>query len=146
MAGFTGRRVEDGPLDIPDNDGAVLNAGGYTGGKTPIQDIFFIVYSNFKLGAQVLDIIVVKAEKAEHLIEVVGMGLAEFYFFLRARHYPLGLGVEPGAGDGIGVYLDDRLHDFGVVLNAVRRIFSVLFGIINNIFSIFPLVHFKYLF
>jgi hypothetical protein len=102
--------MEDGSLNIPDDDGTVLYAGRDTGGEAPVYDIFFVVNGDLKFRAEVLDIIVVEAEKAEHLVKVVGVGLAKLYFF-RAGQNPLGLRVKLGAGDGFSIDLDDRLND-----------------------------------
>jgi hypothetical protein len=146
LARLAGRDMEDGPFNISDNDRAVLDTGRYAGGETPVHYIFFIINGNLELRAEVLNIIVVKTEKAEHLVEFMGMGLAELDFFFTTGQYPLSLGIKFSAGYGIGIYLDDRLNDFGVILNAVRWIFSILFRCIYNVFSVFSLVHFHYLF
>jgi hypothetical protein len=146
VAGFSGRYMEDRPPDIPEDDGAMLDTRRYAGGETPINDVFFVIDGNFDFRAEVLDIIVVKAEKAEHFIKVVGMRLTKLDFFPGAGQYPLGLGVKLGAGDSIGIDLDNRLNGLGVVLHAVRRIFGVGFRSIDNIFSVFTLMHFSYLF
>jgi hypothetical protein len=146
LARFTGRYVEDGPLYVADNDGTVLDAGRDTGGKTPVDDVFLVIDSNLNLRAEVLNIIVIKAEKAQHLVKVMGMGFAELYFLTSAGEYPLGFGIKLRARHGIAVNLDHRLDYLGVVLHAVRRVFSVRFGIIYNVFSVFTLMHFNYLF
>jgi hypothetical protein len=146
MARLGGRDVEDGPFDISDNDRAVPDASRYASGETPVHDIFFVINGNLKLRAKVLDIIVVETEKAKHLVEFMGMRPTELNLFVTTGQYPLGLGIKFSAGYGIGIYLDDRFNYFGVVLNTVRRVFSLLFGCIYNVFSVFSLMHFHYLF
>jgi hypothetical protein len=138
--------MEDRPLDIPDDDGTVLDTGRYTSRKTPVYYVFFIIDCNLNFRAEVLDIIVIVAKKAEHLVEVMGMRLTKLYFLLGAGQYPLGLGVELCARDGIGIDLNNRLDDVGVVFNAVRRIFGIGFRRIYNVFSVSTRMHFNYLF
>jgi hypothetical protein len=136
--------MEDRPLDIPDDNGAVRDTRGDTGGKTAVDDVLFTIYPNLTLCAEVLDIIIVIAEEPECFIEIMGVLFTEFDLFRAAGHEPLGLRVKFRAGDGIGVHLDDRPDDLGIILDAVGRIFSVFLGSIYSTFCVFS--HFSYLF